>query len=191
MVSLLNLRLPNTYCPIWFELLGNAWGFYHDQFPFSGGKMLTTSLDKKPAGLSEIRWLEPILHTWNPATVFSAFRASTLSPHLPTVFLRKQPSHYSAAARGFLDTKPTFLFVCLFWGRFSLRSSGWSGLYYVEQAALKLRESSTSASRVLGLRVCTITRFKSLLVLGRSTLNTPPSVSNLKVLEPSLKFWFV
>jgi hypothetical protein len=52
------------------------------------------------------------------------------------------------------------LFVCLFlvfWDRVSLYSPGCPGTHFVDQAGLKLRNLSASASRVLGLKVCAIT----------------------------------
>jgi hypothetical protein len=50
------------------------------------------------------------------------------------------------------------LFVCLyFWDRVSLYSPGCPGTHFVDQAGLKLRNLSASASRVLGLKECTTT----------------------------------
>jgi hypothetical protein len=52
------------------------------------------------------------------------------------------------------------LFVCLFvcfWDRVSLCSPGCPGTHFVDQAGLELRNPPTSASQVLGLKVCATT----------------------------------
>jgi hypothetical protein len=48
-------------------------------------------------------------------------------------------------------------FVFVFQDRVSLCSLGCPGIYSVDQAGLELRDLSASASRVLGLKVCTTT----------------------------------
>jgi hypothetical protein len=51
-----------------------------------------------------------------------------------------------------------FLFVCLFFrDRVSLYSPGCPGTHSVDQAGLELRNPPASASRVVGLKVCTTT----------------------------------
>jgi hypothetical protein len=66
-----------------------------------------------------------------------------------------EPSNVLKEVSGFT----TFLFVCLFVlffpDRVSLCSPGCPGTHFVEQAGLKLRNLPASASRVLGLKVCT------------------------------------
>jgi hypothetical protein len=49
------------------------------------------------------------------------------------------------------------LLVCFFLDRVSLCSPGCPGTHSVDQAGLKLRNPPASASRVLGLKVCTTT----------------------------------
>jgi hypothetical protein len=46
-------------------------------------------------------------------------------------------------------------FVCLFFETGFLCSPGCPGIYFVDQAGLKLRNLPASASEVLGLKVCT------------------------------------
>jgi hypothetical protein len=48
-------------------------------------------------------------------------------------------------------------FVGGYQDRVSLCSPGWPGTHFVDQAGLKLRNLSASASRVLGLKACTTT----------------------------------
>jgi hypothetical protein len=50
-----------------------------------------------------------------------------------------------------------YIFVCLFVDRISLYSPGCPGTHSVDQAGLELRNPPASASRVLGLKVCTTT----------------------------------
>jgi hypothetical protein len=50
-----------------------------------------------------------------------------------------------------------FLFVCFFQDRVSLCSPGCPGTHSVDQAGLELRNLPTSASQVLGLKVCATT----------------------------------
>jgi hypothetical protein len=51
-----------------------------------------------------------------------------------------------------------FLFVCLFvfQDRVSLCSPGFPGTHFVDQLGLELRNLPASASRVLGLKACTL-----------------------------------
>jgi hypothetical protein len=50
-----------------------------------------------------------------------------------------------------------FVFCFVFRDRFSLCSPGWPGTHFVDQTGLELRNPPASASRVLGLKVCTPT----------------------------------
>jgi hypothetical protein len=47
-----------------------------------------------------------------------------------------------------------FVWFLIFWDRVSLYSPGCPGTHSVDQAGLKLRNPSASASRVLGLKAC-------------------------------------
>jgi hypothetical protein len=52
-------------------------------------------------------------------------------------------------------------FVCLFfWDSVSLCNPGCSGIHFVDQAGLKLRNPPASASQVLGLKACTTTTWQ-------------------------------
>jgi hypothetical protein len=53
-----------------------------------------------------------------------------------------------------------FLFF-VFWDKVSLYSPGWPGTHFVDQAGLELRNQPTSASQVLGLKVCATTIWHS------------------------------
>jgi hypothetical protein len=50
-----------------------------------------------------------------------------------------------------------FFVVVVFGDRVSLYSPGCPGTHFVDQAGLELRNPPASASRVLGLKVCSIT----------------------------------
>jgi hypothetical protein len=69
-----------------------------------------------------------------------------------------------------------YLFIYLFWfglvwfglvfqDRVSLCSLGCPGTHFVDQVGLELRNLPASASRVLGLKVCTTTAWLSLTLL--------------------------
>jgi hypothetical protein len=66
-----------------------------------------------------------------------------------------------------------FVFVCLFVlvarDRVSLYSPGCPGTHFVDQAGLELRNLPASASRVLGLKVCTTTPSSVLNFLSYKT----------------------
>ena len=60
------------------------------------------------------------------------------------------------------------LFCFVVWDRVSLYSPGCPGTHSVDQAGLELRNLPTSASQVLGLKVCTITAWQPQEFLNES-----------------------
>ena len=75
-------------------------------------------------------------------------------PTIPSLLIKicSQPSHPNNRRFPFL-----FVCFCFFRDRVSLCSPGCPGTHFVEQAGLELRNPPASASRVLGLKVCTTT----------------------------------
>jgi hypothetical protein len=70
-----------------------------------------------------------------------------------------------------------FLFVCLFVcfvfrDRVSLYSPGCPGTHFVDQAGLELRNSTASASQVLGLKACTTTARQVLVISNVKTVSS-------------------
>jgi hypothetical protein len=90
-----------------------------------------------------------------------------------------------------------FLFVCLFvcflvfQGRVSLCSPGCPGTHFVDQAGLELRNSSASASQVLGLKVCATTaQIESVCICIYTYICMQLVISdNLKESQGTWKIW--
>jgi hypothetical protein len=92
--------------------------------------------------------------------------ASLMMPYVPQIHTSKiffSLLLYSNLTR-VKELQESFVVVVLFWfwfcffrNRVSLCSPGCPGTHFVDQAGLELRNPPASASRVLGLKVCTIT----------------------------------
>ena len=73
---------------------------------------------------------------------------------------RSETAVFLVLVLGFVLVWFGFLFVwvfCFFLDRVSLYSPGCPGTHFVDQAGLQLRNLPASASRVLGLKMCTTT----------------------------------
>jgi hypothetical protein len=95
----------------------------------------------------------------------SPFKVLSLYFLLRTPDFIKEEGHLPSCNTNFLvnlgivgvHVETDFFFLFYFRDRVSLCSSGCPGTHFVDQAVLKLRNPPTSASQVLGLKVCATT----------------------------------